>query len=605
MAAVHPTAGIAKKKVSSPPPAAPALSLADVLSRAEQFNQLGQAEEAVALYQAWLQGSQDPLRFIALFNLATLLGGLHRYEEAERISREALALKPDLHQAGLNLGHQLEHLGRPEEAVAQWVQTLSAIERGEVVDKTLQLHALNNLARCLEVLRRYDEAEAYLVRSLQVDPDQSAVLSHYVHLRQKQCKWPVYQPLGPVTVNRQLLSTSALAMLAASDEPAMQLMAAREFVHSKVQSTVPSKPKRVRQPGERIRIGYLSGDLCMHAVGLLTVELFELHDRQRFEVFGFCWSKEDGSPLRQRIVKGMDHLLRIGHLTDAQAAQVIESLGIDVLVDLQGLTSGARPNILSLRPAPVQVSYLGLPATSALPGVDYILADPFVFPAALEPYMTEKPLRVPRCYQVSDRQRPVGPALTRAQCGLPEDHFVFASFNNNYKFSQEMFACWMRVLQQVPNSVLWLMADNAWAEANMKAAAAEHGVLADRLIFTGRAAPEEYLARLRLPDVFLDTFPYNAGTTANDILWMGTPIVTLSGRTYISRMCGSLLTAVGLPELVTTDLAAYERMAVLLGQQPARVRSMKRYLAEYGRTSDLFNVPQLVRDIEDAFASVA
>lgn len=585
------------------------VSLTDLMAQAEVLSRQGQVAQVIALYQAWIQEhSKDPLCGIAWFNLGTLWASLQKTTEAEQAYRASLVIQPQLFQARLNLGHALENQGKTEEALQEWQRVLHELDAagggGQQVEP-LQIHALNNLARALETLRRYDESEVCMLRSLDINPDQSAVLQHYVHIRQKQCEWPVYVPRHNLTVNRQVMSTSALAMLAAYDDPALQLMAAREFVHAKVQAAVPPKPRRLRQPDERIRIGYVSGDLCMHAVGLLTVELFELHDRNRFEVFGFCWSREDKSPLRARIVKAFDHHIRIGHLTDEQAAQVIESCGIDILVDLQGLTSGARPNIFMHRPAgAVQISYLGLPGTSALPTVDYILADDFVYPPELEPFMTEQPLRVPHCYQVSDRQRDVGPPLTRAVCGLPEDKLLLAAFNNNYKITADMFACWMRILQQVPNSILWMMADNRWSEHNLRQQAAAHGVDANRLFFAGRAAPAEYMARLALPDLFLDTLPYNAGTTANDILWMGSPILTCSGRTYISRMCGSLLTAVGLPDLVTFSLQDYERQAVLLGQNPQRLASYKRYLKEYARSSRLFDIPSLVKDLEQAFVGL-
>lgn len=580
------------------------LSLHDLMAQADALQQQKQPEQAIALYQQWLLGQTDPLRLVAWFNLGVLLASAGRTAEAQAAYQEALQMNPQFLQARLNLGHQLEAQGAVAEAIAQWQLVLQSLEQSTQPDKALQLHALNNLGRILESERRFEEAAQYLAHSLEVDPEQSAPLQHYIHIRQKQCAWPIYQPLGVIGVNQQLLSTSALAALALHDDPAVQLLAAREFVHAKVQAAAPRRSPRQCIPGERIRIAYLSGDLCMHAVGLLTVELFELHNREQFEVFGFCWSREDGSPLRERIIRAFDHHIRIDHLDDNAAAQLISACGIDILVDLQGLTSGARPNILAQRPAPVQVSYLGLPATCGMPAIDYILADPFVFPTELEPFMTEKPLRVPRCYQVSDRQRSVGPALSRANCGLPEDKLVFASFNNNYKFTQEVVATWMRILQRVPESVLWLLADNIWAEENIKKEAQRHGINTERLIFSGRAMPQEYMARLQLPDLFLDTHPYNAGTTANDILWMGTPILTYSGRSYISRMCGSLLTAVGLPDLITSSLADYEEKAVQLGSNPHRLASYRRYLQEYRLQSNLFNVPQLVQDIEKAVISI-
>jgi predicted O-linked N-acetylglucosamine transferase (SPINDLY family) len=237
--------------------------------------------------------------------------------------------------------------------------------------------------------------------------------------------------------------------------------------------------------------------------------------------------------------------------------------------------------------------------------VDWMIADEFVMPPALQPYCTERALMLPRCYQVSDRQREVAPKPARSKYGLPEDAFVFCSFNNNHKFTREMFACWMRIVAAVPNSVLWLLADNDTARANMLACAAEHGVAPQRLIFAPRVSPAEYLARFQLADLMLDTFPFNAGTTASDALWMGLPIVTRAGRTYISRMAGSLLTAVGLPDLITEDLAGYERLAITLGRNPARVASYTRYLAEHGRNSALFDVPQIVRDIEAGLERLA
>lgn len=578
------------------------LSLNDLMAQADALQQQKLADQAITLYQQWLlTHDADPLRLVAWFNLGVLLSEKQRIAEAQAAYEQAIQLNPNFFQARLNLAHTLENQGQRQEAIKRWQQVLTDLEKTGSSDQAIQLHALNNTARALELEHRFDEAEAYMLRSLQVDPTQSPVLQHYVHVRQKQCAWPVYRPVADVTVNQQLLATSALAMQAAYDDPAVQLLAAREFVHAKVQAAAPRRPPRQRAPSERIRVGYLSGDLCMHAVGLLTVELFELHDRQQFEVFGFCWSRDDGSPLRERIIRAFDHHIRIGHLDDNAAAQLIAACGIDILVDLQGLTSGARPNILAQRPASVQISYLGLPATCGMPAIDYILADAFVFPPELEPFMTEKPLRIPHCYQVSDRQRSVGPALTRASCGLPEDKFVFASFNNNYKFTQEMFSTWMRILDQVPDSVLWLLADNPWAEANMKKQAQACGVDTARLIFAARATPTEYMARLQLPDLFLDTFPYNAGTTANDILWMGTPILTYSGKSYISRMCGSLLTAVGLPDLITFTLQDYERKAIQVGNNKKIVQIYKNYLNQYRIDSDLFNIPQLVRDIENKF----
>ena len=582
------------------------MELSDLLDRAQQLSQRGLAEASALLYESWIAGTESPFRHIACFNWGTVLGALRRPVEAEQAYRRALEFKPDFFQARVNLGHQLEQQGRVEEALAAWRQVIDSVAPAQDPTLELRLHALNNTARLLEVQRRFEESEATLKLSLQLKPAQADVIQHYVHLRQKQCKWPLYQPVGEVTHNQLMMGTSPLAMLSATDDPALQLMAAQRFAHDRVPKPpeVPMHQGRPPRTG-RVKIGYLSGDLCMHAVGLLTAELFELHDRSRFEVYGFCWSREDGTPLRRRLLAAMDHHVPLGGLDDAAAGRAIAERGIDILVDLQGLTSGARPAILGMRGAPVQVSYLGFPGTCGLPGLDWLVADPFVMPPELQPYCTEKPLYVPHCYQVSDRQREVGPTPTRASYGLPEDAFVFCAFNNNFKFTEPVVSAWMRIVKQVDHSVLWLLADNDWARENILAQADAHGVARERIVFAPRVAPPEYLARFQLADLFLDTFPYNGGTTASDALWMGTPIVTCSGRTYISRMAGSLLTNVGLPDLVTFNLADYERLAVQLGQNPLRVASHKRYLAEHGRQSRLFDIPALVRDLEDAFERLA
>lgn len=577
------------------------LSLAELVTEAQRLQQGGQVDAAVALYQRWISTGPAAMRHVACFNLGTLLGALNRQAAAEAAYRQAVALQPNFPHARLNLGHLLERSGATEDALAQWRAVIDANAAPD-----LRVHAWNNLGRLLESLRRYPEAEAALRESLLLDGQQPSVVQHYVHLRQKQCAWPVYQPVGEVGPNRLMQGTSLLAMMSASDDPALQLLSATRFAHERVPKAQPVALHSLMPPRSgRIRIGYLSGDLHMHAVGLLTPELFELHDREAFEVWAFCWTPESAQPQRRRIVAAMDHVVRLDGVDDAAAARLIAEAGIDVLVDLQGLTNGARPAILGWRAAPVQISYLGLPGTSGLPGVDWILADGYVLPPEMECYYTEQPIRLPNCYQVSDRQRAVAPRPERSTYGLPDDRFVYCSFNNNFKFTPEVFGAWMRILGQVPDSVLWLLADNDTARENMLRQADAQGIARDRLVFAPRVAPPEYLARFQCADLVLDTFPYNAGTTASDALWMGTPLVTLSGRSYISRMAGSLLTAVGLPELATGSLADYERLAVTLGRQPARVASYKRYLAEQGRSSPLFDLPRLVRDIEAEFARLA
>jgi predicted O-linked N-acetylglucosamine transferase (SPINDLY family) len=394
-------------------------------------------------------------------------------------------------------------------------------------------------------------------------------------------------------------------MLSASDDPGMQLAVAQRFARERVNQRVPElvRPEH-RYPHAKLRIGFLSSDFCLHAVSLLTVELFELLDRDRFEVYGFCWSREDGSAMRARVIKAMDQFIRIHHMDDATAAQTIRAHEIDILIDLQGLTSGARPNILAFRPAPVQMTYLGFPGPTGLPCIDYVIADRYLIPDSEKPYYSETPLYLPQVYQSSDRQRPVGALPTRAQCGLQEDKFVFCSFNNNYKFTEEVFDTWMRILQRAPDSVLWLLADNVWAQENVTARAEAAGLDTSRLIFAPRVAPADYLARYTAADVFLDAYPFNAGTTANDALWMGLLVLTRSGRTFASRMAGALLTSLDLPELITTTLADYEDRAVKLATDPIFYNGLRQRLKDAKQTSPLFDMPRFVRDFENAVGAV-
>jgi predicted O-linked N-acetylglucosamine transferase (SPINDLY family) len=579
-----------------------------VMGHAQALQNSGAGESAVRLYETWVAHTESPVRHVACFNCGTMLSSLGRNDDAEAAYKQALAFHANFPPALLNLGHLLERRGDPEGALARWRDVIQATESLHASVFDFRLHAINNSARLLETLKRYPEAEVLMRQSLLLRSTQFDVIQHYVHIRQRQCEWPLYETLGEVTPNQLLLGTSPLAMMSVTDDPAVQLLSAQRFVHERVPKP-PAQPLYKAMPAGhrngRIKLGYLSGDLHHHAVGLLTAELFELHDRSRFEIYAFCWTAESNSPQRQRLLKAMDHHVRLAGVDDVTAAKLIAQAGIDVLVDLQGITNGARPAILGHRAAPVQVSYLGLPGTSALPGVDWIVADRFVMPESLLPYCTEQPIYLPHCYQVSDRKRDIAAPAQRAACQLPEDAFVFGSFNNTFKFTEEIFDAWMRILKQVPNSVLWLLADNEPARLNMLQRAESHGVARERLIFAGRVSPQDYLARFALVDLMLDTFPYNAGTTASDALWMGTPMVTLAGRSYISRMAGSLLTAVGLPELITETLADYERLAVTIGRQPLRAQSYRRYLEDGGRRSPLFDVPQIVRDLEAEFERLA
>jgi predicted O-linked N-acetylglucosamine transferase (SPINDLY family) len=579
------------------------LPLGELFQGAQTLVELGMPQEAIRLYEAWIAHTASPAAYAACFNLAVARGNVGDDAGAARDYLKAIELAPAFVEARLNLGTLYERMNRPDDALAAWRSILTDIP-DLAAKPALHVQALNNLGRLCEIRKQLPEALDYLTRSLELDPDQPKVITHWVHLRQKLCVWPIYAAFAGVTVEEQRRHTSALAMLGASPDPAEQLAASLNFVERKVHAAPERLAPAEGYAHKRIRIGYLSSDLCSHAVAILTAELYELHDRARVEVYAFSWSREDNSPLRARVVGAMDHYIRIDRMTDEEAARCIRSHEIDVLVDLHGLTLGARADILGWRPAPVQLTWLGFPGPTAIPGIDYVVADDFVLPPELEPHFTEKPLRMPHTFQINDRRRAIGPTPTRAANGLPDDAFVFCSFNSNFKFTSDVFDSWMRILAQVPGSVLWIVADSEATRVNLVREAEARGVAGERLLFAARVAPADYLARFRLADLFLDTNPFNAGTTASDALWAGLPVLTWAGQTFCSRMAGSLLNAVGLPELVTHALADYEALAVALGNDRPRMDALRARLAASRDTSPLFDTPRFVRDYEDLLASV-
>jgi len=340
----------------------------------------------------------------------------------------------------------------------------------------------------------------------------------------------------------------------------------------------------------------------MHAVSLLTVEMYELHDRAKFEIHAFCWSPEDGTAFRQRVKNSFDKFHLIGNLTDIQAADLIEANEIDVLVDLQGLSGRARPNIIAQGAAPIQIAYLGYPGTTAIPYVDYVVADEFIFPRELSDNFSEKPLYLPRVFQVSDSKRLIGQPKSKADFGIANDKFVFCCFNNNFKFNEALFNVWLDIIKNTENTILWILEDNDYSKKNLINYASERGVSNDRLVFAGRIDPRDYLARFQVADIFLDTNPYNAGTTANDLLWAGLPLLTLSGATYVSRMAGSLSHCMGLDEQICTSLEEYRDKAIEFVKNPEKLLQLRDRVRE--NHDELFNTKQIVSEFETALEEI-
>jgi tetratricopeptide (TPR) repeat protein len=557
-----------------------AMPLEVLMQQADALKVAGQSQDAMSLYKIWIACTQSPTRFVALFNWGVMLSEAGDMDGAEMAYRQCVALNPGLLQAKINLGLTLERKKNFDEALQQWSDVAHTTPGPASTDVELKTMALNHIGRMQESRHVYDQAEQALQQSLALKPDQPDAIQHWVHLRQKQCKWPVCVPLPGIRVNDMLAATSPLAMLSLHDDPALQWMASRAFVDRKFKLQEERLAPAQRIQHARIRIGYLSGDLCTHAVGLLMADLIEAHDKTRFEIFAFDFSPEDGTAYRARLKAAFDHVIDVRAMDDRRAALIIRQLEMDVLIDLHGLSSGSRPGIMALHPAHVQGTYLGFIGTTAMPWIDFVVTDPFALPEALTPYFTEEPLYIEGSFIPLHAPVMSEPKVSRTEVGLPEDAVVLASFNNIYKYNAKLFAAWMRILKRCDKAVLWLLDDNPWATEQLQQRALEHGVSLDRLVLAKRCTHQEYRERLRLADVYLDTYPYNAGSTARDVLDARLPMVTLSGKTFISRMAGSMLHAAGIGELVTHSHADYEDTVVALAHTPKRITQLKQTLEQ-------------------------
>jgi len=560
--------------------------------------QAGPLTAAIDTYRAWIGANPNsPQLFAGWFNLGVALAQAEDGLGAVAAYRQALALQPRLDQAAINLGLALETLGDPEQALAVWQQALQP--------DAMRITLLNQRGRLLEERQDFITAERALHGSLLLDPEQPDVLQHWAHLRQKSCLWPLYSGQIPrLTAADFALGVGPLGALALTDDIELQRRTTAAWLARKV----PPAPIRLSPAAgyrhDRIRVGYLSSDFCRHAMSFLIVEALERHDRRAFEVFGYCSSPEDGSEIRSRVLGALDHHVPIGALDDAAAARRIRADEIDILVDLNGLTRGARLHTLRWKPAPVQATYLGYIGSVPLPELDYLLCDDFVVPAELADLYAPRPLPIGPLYQANDSRMPALPAVSRAEAGLPADGFVFCCFSHHYKITEAMFGAWMTILARVPHAVLWLVEDTAASRERLRAHAAARGIAADRLVFAPRVEPARYLARFALGDVFLDTFPYNAGTVASDALRMRLPIVTLSGRAFASRMAGSLLRGVGLLDGITLDLPAYVERAVTFATDPLRLREARAILAGDAWARTLGDVVGFTARLEAAYRAI-
>ncbi len=567
----------------------------------------GDAASSAVLYKNWIAGNaSSEFLYAAYYNYAVALDKAGDRFGAINATREAIRLRPDFHPPYINLGRLLEDSGQALEAVLQWqalTNRLKEINGATVKDKLLALH---QLGRVFESHQVDGLAEDTLKQSLDISMAQPEVIQHWIALRQRQCKWPLVAGWDPAQSETVMAGISPLSLASFLDDPIFQLSRAwkynREFVKP------PANPRAIQvhapgldRPRRKLRIGYVSSDLREHAVGFAMTDVFEEHDRNHFEIFAYYCGIDRIDPTRLRIKNGADRWIDINGSSDEQAAAKIREDEVDILVDLNGYTKDARTRVFSFRPAPIAVNWFGFPGTMGSPYHHYIIADEHIIPKGYEIYYSEKVERL-SCYQPNDRKRMVSANRPlRSDEGLPDEAFVYCCLNGMQKITPQVFEQWMTILSRVSGSVLWLLGDAEDTNARLRSLAEQKGVSPERLVFAAKKPNPEHLARYAIADLFLDTFPYGAHTTAADAMWMGVPILTTPGRSFASRVCASLAHAGGIGELVCATRENYVARAIELGRDPKKIVELKDRLRTSRQSSLLFDTPRLVCELENLY----
>lgn len=571
-----------------------------LFNRGNTLLEMRRFEEAIATYRKAL--GANPWSAPILNNLGNALFELNRFDEALDAYNKALALRPDYADALNNRGRINFRLKRYGESLADFGNALAFAPT--------HVEALNNRGNALRDLRRYQEAIDDFERALALAPEHVHAFGGLADSALKICDWPRMEKIGrdmPARIEKGDI-VPPLTLLGYTSDPRLQLQCAQAYVGHlapPIAASLAPTHLRMRQQTGKLRIAYLSSDYFSHATAFLMAELFEIHDRSRFDILGFCFSPDDRSEMRARLIAAFDEFHRVHTRSDREVAELIRQRKVDIAVDLKGLTQDSRPAILAIRPAPVQATYIGFPGPMDADFIDNVIADPIVLPLEQQPFYTEKIVQLPDCYQVNDSRRAIAAtAPTRTDAGLPERGFVFCCFNNNWKITPPLFDVWMRLLGTVKDSVLWLIRDNEAAAANLRKQAAARRIDPRRLVFAQHVTLEEHLARHALADLFLDTLLYNAHTTASDALWAGLPIVTCLGESFSGRVAGSLLHAIGLGDLITTNLADYEALALRLAQDPSALKAVRERLKTNWDTFPLFDTDRFRRHIESAYTTM-
>lgn len=566
-------------------------------NRGLTHSELKQHEDALADYAQAL--ALNPNYAQAYSNRALTLDELRRYDEALADYAQAIALNPNYVEAYSNRGLTLTELKRYDEALADYAQAIALNPE--------YAEAHNNRGITYSELNRFDQALVSYQRAFQLKPEIDLLLTALLHTKMHLCDWDNFYPLIQQlheTINKQERGINPFITLGLIDNPALQKQVAEKYVQDEYPAIATHIKVGPYPTHKKIRIGYFSADFRNHPVALLTAELFELHDREHFEVIAFSFGANTHDLLRQRLERSFDQFIDVKDRSDAAIAQLAREMEIDIAVDLGGFTKYCRVAIFAMRAAPIQISYIGYLGTMGADYFDYLVADACLISKDQQQYYSEKIIYLPS-YQVNDRHREIADKVfTRKEVGLPDQAFVFCCFNNIYKITPATFDSWMRILKAVDNSVLWLLDPNQTASNNLKKEAAARGVDANRLIFGKPLPSPEYLARYRVADLFLDTLPYNAGTTASDALRVGLPVLTQMGESFASRMAASLLKAVGLPELITATATAYEALAIALANHPPQLQAIKNKLQANLPNALLYNTPLFTQHLEQAYQAM-